>query len=404
MNAFRQTLAFFAVCLSLMTGAEAVGDEKVVIPFDFVSKFDDGHYGRKVGDMIFTKLQREGGFILPESMLDVRDYCRANDLHPAPDASMDEIRKIVRDGFDAHIGIFGSIERAPGHDWDVYDLVIKCVDFSTPAEPKTVYQCNAQTKVASEVPHLYVREMLDALYGRKPGEAIPPDPMIERNWKGTPNLVSGDFQEGVDGVPKGWQANGAQPREPLGNKVQWTTGGGSSGNRIVRFVFGKSVGDTYGVMYYSDFFPVEEGGRYRFQCRWQSDGPKAMVFIKCYDEVGTEYSNPSQNGSAVGLYLPEVAQTREVYRSQQNLKGPQDTWNTHTGDFTPKHTKYTPRWGRVMLYAYVGAGVVEFDDVVVKQILPASTSEQIKRRCHSLETRVTIEEMEENERRGKNSK
>ena len=59
------------------------------------------------------------------------------------------------------------------------------------------------------------------------------------------------------------------------------------------------------------------------------------------------------------------AQLREVYRSQQNLKGPKNVWNTQTEDFTPGHTKYTPRWGRVMLYGYLGAGVVEFDDVVV---------------------------------------
>ena len=69
------------------------------------------------------------------------------------------------------------------------------------------------------------------------------------------------------------------------------------------------------------------------------------------------------------------AQLREVYRCQMNLKGPKNAWNTHTEDFTPKHTKYTPQWGRVMLYAYLGAGQVDFDDVVVKQIVPAATGQ-----------------------------
>jgi hypothetical protein len=76
------------------------------------------------------------------------------------------------------------------------------------------------------------------------------------------------------------------------------------------------------------------------------------------------------------------------------------TWNTHTEDFTPKHVKYSPKWGRVMLYAYVAAGVVEFDDVVVKKIVPAVTS-PAKVRRHSMETNVTIEEMQENERRSR---
>ena len=57
-----------------------------------------------------------------------------------------------------------------------------------------------------------------------------------------------------------------------------------------------------------------------------------------------------------------------------------------------------------MLYAYLGAGTVEFDDVVVKQIIPASPSDAAKDRRHSLETKVTIKEMEENERRSREAK
>ena len=93
-----------------------------------------------------------------------------------------------------------------------------------------------------------------------------------------------------------------------------------------------------------------------------------------------------------------------MYRSQQNLKGPTGAWNTHTEDFTPRHVKYTPQWGRVMLYAYLSPGTVEFDDVVVKQIIAASPAERMKVRRHSRETKVTIEEMEENERRSQELK
>jgi hypothetical protein len=109
------------------------------------------------------------------------------------------------------------------------------------------------------------------------------------------------------------------------------------------------------------------------------------VFIKCYD-------------------TDETSRRREVYRSQQNFKGPNDTWNTHTEDFTPKHTKYSPKWGRVMLYAYMSPGEVEFDDVVVKQIVPASPGESVKTRRHSSESKITIKEMEENDRRSRELK
>ena len=46
-------------------------------------------------------------------------------------------------------------------------------------------------------------------------------------------------------------------------------------------------------------------------------------------------------------------------------------------------------------------GTVDFDDVVVKQIVAASPGNQAKVRRHSLETKITIKEMEENEHRSR---
>ena len=104
------------------SSALAADDRKVVIPFDFVSKFDDGRYGQLMGDMLWKKLSREGGFIVPESMLDVRDYCSNHHLKPSPEMDLEKMKKIVQDDFGAHIGIWGSIERAPGEEAEIYDL------------------------------------------------------------------------------------------------------------------------------------------------------------------------------------------------------------------------------------------------------------------------------------------
>ena len=210
---------FALAALFLLTAGPAAAKEeqKVVIPFDFVSKFDNGRYGQMVGEQIWKKLQRQGGFVIPESMLDVRDTCQQNDVQPSPEMSLDRMKRIVREHFDAQIGIWGSVERAPGHEGEVYDLVIKCVDFSAPGEPKTIYDRSVRTKSVSEIPHLYVKEMLDALYGRKPGGTLVVDPAIEENWKKNPNLlVGGDFQSGSGGVPRGWEPVAGQNREPLG--------------------------------------------------------------------------------------------------------------------------------------------------------------------------------------------
>ncbi len=398
-------------CLLAVSARAADDDRKVVIPFDFVSKFDDGRYGEMVGDMLWKKLSRQGKFIIPEAMSDVRDYCTSHSLKPSPDMDLDKMKKIVQGDFDAQIGIWGSVERAPGEEKEIYDLVVKCVDFSAKPEPKVIYEVKARTNSVSEIPHLYVKQMLDALYERKPGVKAGPDPIAEENWKKNPNLLVGDFESGIRGVPKTWDKLCGEPREPIGRQVQWMNEQGNSGNKVIRFNLTKDVAEFTGLMYYSEYFPVQEGATYRFQCRWRSNGPAVKVFVKCYDDEDSEYREEGKVGGAAGRknlskkdYVPGEKMRREVYRSQQNLKGPTNTWNTQTEDFTPQHVKYSPKWCRVMLYAYITAGVIEFDDVVVKEILPASPGEQAKTRRHSKESKITIKEMEDNERRSKELK
>jgi hypothetical protein len=377
----------FAFCLGLLSPCSSLyGDSrKVVIPFDFVSKFDDGRYGQIIGDMVWKKLSRESRFIVPESMTEVREYCESHKLKPSPDMDLDKMKKIVQDDFGGQIAIWGSVERAAGTEGEIYDLVVKCVDFSAKPSPKVIFETKAQTKSVSEIPHLYVKQMLDALCERTPGVPRSPNLAAEDNWKKNPNLIPGDFEQGSGGVPKGWEKVAGQQREKLGRMVQWLPEKGRPDNKVIRFTLDRNVAENEGLMYYSEYFPVEEGAKYRFQCRWRSDGPTAKVFIKCYDE-------------------DETGRRREVYRSQQNLKGPNGAWNTQTEDFTPRHSKYSPKWGRVMLYAYLSPGSVEFDDVIVKQIVPPSPGEKAKTRRPSSETNVTIEEMQEDDRRSKELK
>jgi hypothetical protein len=404
-------LQFAIVFLSFAASiAQAADAKKVVIPFDFVSKFDDGRYGQIMGDMIWKKLSRQRGFIIPESMLEVRDYCQSHKLAPAPDMPLEAMKKIVQTDFDAQIAIWGSVERASGAEGERYDLVIKCVDFSARPRPKVIFETAAWTKSVSEIPHVYVKQMLDALYGRRPGSPSAPDLAAEENWRKNPNLVVGDFQQGADGVPKGWDSRCGQRREPLGTLVRWMADPDRPNNKIIRFTLDKEVAENEGVMYYSDYFPVEEGAKYRFQCRWRADGPEVKVFIKCYEEIGTPYRSPAGGTEArpspgktpgKNAYISDTGQRREVYRSQQNLKGPGGAWHTHTEDFTPNHPRYSPKWGRVMLYAYHYPGVVDFDDVIVKQIVAASPGDQKKVRRPSSESNVTDEEIEANQRRSR---
>ncbi len=358
--------------------------KRVVIPFDFESKFDNGEYGQNIGDIFWSKLKRQGGFILPESMQEVRDWCQRNGLVPSPDTTLERMKEIVVKEQAGDIGIWGKVERVPGFETDVYDLSINIADF-TVDPPRMIYQKTARSRTVGEIPHIYVKEALDRLYGRTPSIATGPDPNREARWEKAPNLVNGDFEQGGS-TPLNW--------DKLPHDVSWVWEKARSAktrNRVIRFTMNDDVAGTTGVLYYSKFFPVEEGARYRFRWRWKTTGSAAKVFVKCYDELPTEF----RTSSAVD---PTQMEKREVYRSQQNLQGNVGVWNVQTEEFTPEHTQFTPRWGRVMLYACWPAGIVDWDDVVVKQIAPRPAGRGKKDRRPSMETKVRSSEIEERDR------
>ncbi|HLN32121.1 MAG TPA: hypothetical protein VK395_30600 [Gemmataceae bacterium] len=352
--------------------------QRVVIPFDFESKFDNGQYGQTIGDMIWKKLERQGGFVIPESMQDVRDWSQRTKTVPNANTPLEKMKKIVRDEHAGDIGIWGKVERVSGHEIDIYDLWIYVADFSS--DPvKMIYEKKVRTETVSEIPHTYVKEALDRLYRRLPQASARADPAVQTRWDKNPNLVAGDFEKGKKG-PQGW--------DPLPQGVSWVIEEGAKvRNRIIRFTIPQEVAETTGVLFYSDYFPVEEGATYRFACRWRTTGPAVKVFIKCYDELQAQ--ERTKSGGNVRT------QRREVYRSQQNLSGKMGTWNVHKEDFTPTHTQFTPRWGRVLLYGYYPAGKVEWDDIVVKQIVPAPPKKDVRDQRPSLETKARTQEIKD---------
>jgi hypothetical protein len=269
-----------------------------------------------------------------------------------------------------------------------------------------IYQVTGRTQTVSEIPHVIIKGALDRLCGL-PATGEPVDTsQREMRWQTGPNLVRGDFQQGRDG-PVGWN--------PLSPGIQHLAESSDRGarNRFVRFELSKQIAASTGVLYYSDFFPVEEGATYRLECRWRNRRSTAKIFVKCYAEVATRYGRQERQTRGRGYAGDPSSQRREVYRSQQNLKPSRksvpdryrngaatdtatsrdDGWYRHTEDFTPRHTQFTPRWGRVMLYAYWPAGSVDWDDIVVKQIAPPPRTAP-KTRRPSLETKVRSEELE----------
>jgi len=93
--------------------------KKVVIPFDFESKFDNGEYGQAIGELLWAKLHRQGGFVIPESMQDVRDWCQRTHMIPGPETTLEKMKEVVAKEQAGDIGIWGKIERVQGFETDV---------------------------------------------------------------------------------------------------------------------------------------------------------------------------------------------------------------------------------------------------------------------------------------------
>lgn len=383
--------------------------QKRVVMFDFESLWDadmENRYGQIMGNMFWMKINREKGFIIPESMIDVRSICETHNIKPNPDTSMEQMKEWVTKTFNSDIGIWGKIERVDKDVMEIYDFWLKVVDFSQ-EPPKVIYEVNkARTDAVAEVTGIYVRHAMDKLYDRKARTAAE-TAEIEKNWEQNPNLMTGgDFEKVQDGIPVGWEARCAQHREPIGRLVKRVEDSGKSGNHYLHTEFDAGIGDGFGLMYYSKPFPIEEGATYRIQFRYRkSPGVKPILFVKCYDTIDTIFQK-GENALVEGFDDRAGQQTREIYRSQQNLfESPAGAWVEHSQEFTPRHTRFFPKQGRVMLYGHMGAGSIDYDDFVLKKVKEADPEElKAKIRRHSLDSKVTLKEMEDNERRGQETR
>ncbi|MDR1140830.1 MAG: hypothetical protein LBL62_03990 [Planctomycetaceae bacterium] len=385
---------------------EKYSGQKRVVMFDFESLWDaelPTDYGGIMGSMFWMKLNREKGFIIPESMIDVRNICETYNIKPNPDTPLEKMKEYVTKTFNADIGIWGKIERIDKDVMEIYDFWLKVVDFSV-EPPKVIYEVNqVRTEAVAEVTGIYVRAAIEKLYNKQARTAAEKAEM-ETNWAKNPNLMEGgDFEKVSNKIPDGWESRCGQNREPIGRLVKRMDDPEKPENHFLRIIFDSGIAGTTGLMYYSKPFPIEETATYRIDYRIRkSKGVKGIVFIKCYDTIDTAFK-PTADTLKEGFTDKLGQQTREVYRSQQNhwdMDHPNE-WIQHSQEFTPRHTKYSPKFGRVMVFGYFESGSIDYDDFVLKKVKEPDKEElRTKVLRHSLDTKVTLQEMEENERRG----
>ena len=124
----------------------------------------------------------------------------------------------------------GASSARPGAEGEIYDVVIKCVDFSAPGRSEDDLPTQRPHQLGRrDSPRLRQRDARRIVRAASPAARRSMDPAIEANWKKNPNLVvGGDFQSGSGGVPRGWEPVAGQNREPLGNLVRWVSENGQA--------------------------------------------------------------------------------------------------------------------------------------------------------------------------------
>ena len=335
------------LCLtSGLAAPESASGKPVLVALDFRSTYDDGEMGAKVAQVITGHAGRSGEFQTYD-FLSRDEILGALGFKAGPETSPEEVAKVGREGFGAKYVFWGEVRPARSGCY----IHFKTVD-CTVEPPRLVIDEGRAADDVHKIP-LIVDEVLRKLTGTpEPVEA--PDPAAERAWKVNQNLLpNGSFEKGAD-HPEGW--------EELPEYAQLVVSPDGPG-RCITFDLDRERARSYGGLYRSDYVALRPGATYRFQVRIKSLGPTPMVFLKCYDEL------PAKFGFGLRpLRVP--AERREVYRRPIHAEAT-GAWTTYTTDFTPEHKQYTPRWLRVQLYAYgAEAGVVYFDDCVLKEIKP----------------------------------
>jgi hypothetical protein len=344
----RRALYMAALLLPAAAGAAAAppGEAEGVTFLPLTVTSEEAGLGTKVNYMLRAKAKRLGAVVYdPHSVRDVLAG-RTVSLETPPAA----LARLARERFRADVAVVGHVA---GREPYTVDLLAVYAD--TPGAPgvfRRTYRAANHHEIPVEMA-MAVYDILGLPHPKDPLRMLREDPEVARRWKTAPNLVAnpGFEQAGADGTgPAHWQ--NVEPQ------MAWTANPDGPG-KVLAYDMDKETAATCGLDFYSDWIPIEAGATYRFACRYKTLGPTPKIFLKGY------HAFPAQHGYA--------AQRRETYRRQVHPKGGKGTWHTVTADFIPSATRpeHTPTFLKVDLYAYWPAGVIYWDDVVLKKVRDA---------------------------------
>ncbi|MFO8013990.1 MAG: hypothetical protein R6X20_11885 [Phycisphaerae bacterium] len=344
-------LTWLPACAALGGAASAAspGEAEGVAFLPLTVTSEEEGLGKKVHDMLRAKAKRLGAVVYdPHSVRDVLAGRTVSLRTPPAD-----LARLAREAFRADVAVVGHVA---GREPYTVDLLAVYAD--APGPPG-VFRRTYRAANHHEIPVEMARAVYDILglpHPNDPLRMLRQDPEIARRWASAPNLVANPGFEQADSGGSGpahWQK--VEPQ------MAWTANPDGPG-KVLRYEMDTETAATYGLDFYSDWIPIQAGATYRFACRYKTLGPTPKIFLKGY------HAFPARNGYP--------AQRRETYRRQVHPKGARGEWHTVTADFIPSATRpeHTPTFLKVDLYAYWPAGVIYWDDVVLKKVRDAPPS------------------------------
>jgi len=303
--------------------------------------------GKQVGEMLRAKAKRLGATTFDPSS--VTDALAGETV--TPDTPPAKLAALVKDKFQAEVGVTGHVKGQSPGPYEVRLVAVYPADKGPPRVIENLYACDYHQIIPLEMARA-VRDLLGLPPAADPNAL---DPDAEKRWKDGPNLVRNPGFEvpNADKTgPADWQDVG---KIKTGGVVSWVPNPDGPG-KVVKFDLDEDTAENYGVAWYGDWIALEAGATYRFSCRYKSMGPTPKIFLKGYHAFDATDLSP--------------AQRREVYRRQVHPGGPGGQWNTVVADFVPSvfNKGQVPTFLKVDLYAYYPAGIIYWDDIVLKKV------------------------------------
>jgi len=349
--------------LLFLSSAAAAGEPYLVV-LDFASDFDKGNLGRKIGTMFRAKSSRKKLYVV-DAEYEWEDRAGLM-VSPAIDADPVTVADAAQKAFGCDVLIWGVLTRPQpavpekvvehkGHTTasrqnTALTFEVRAVDIKKKRLLlKKTYQCAINFELTAKVDEV-IKSLTGAATRADVEAAHPSNRMLAF---GRELCAGGAFSTGI-GMPwetlPGWHW-------PVHKGISFGT---EKGNRFLHYDISRKVADNEGLFCYSPYVEIKSDTYYQVSFRVRTFAPKVIMFVKGYKDI--EFHD-----------LDTVKRHRqEVSKHQKRWYGEKKKWGTLVSrPFLPKSAKkkHMPEFVRVQLYAYHPMGIVDFDDVSVRECL-----------------------------------